>query len=200
MKVLIVDRFPVCREALSGIIGDRFGPCDFTYTEDLPAADTERSDGDPDVTLIDGDLSAAARGDIEPYVTRSSPRPVIIMAPQLDPMEVRWARGAGVRGVIPKTYSRQLVDAAIHLVIAGGSYFPNELRAPSAQAPAPAVRGLTGRQRQVLELIAAGLSNDSIARELGVSIGTVKLHAHQAFRMIGARNRTQAALWAQRNL
>ena len=60
--------------------------------------------------------------------------------------------------------------------------------------------GLTERQMDVVRLLARGLSNKAIARELGVSEGTVKVHLLAVFRMLGVRNRTSAVLAAQRFL
>jgi DNA-binding CsgD family transcriptional regulator len=65
--------------------------------------------------------------------------------------------------------------------------------------PAEACSGLaalTVRQREVLRLLATGLSVKGIARELGLSIGTVKTHLAQAYRILGARNRTEALIRA----
>lgn len=53
---------------------------------------------------------------------------------------------------------------------------------------------LTPRQREVMEQIALGKQNKEIARALGLSLGTVKVHSQYAFAALGAHNRTQAAI------
>jgi DNA-binding NarL/FixJ family response regulator len=58
---------------------------------------------------------------------------------------------------------------------------------------------LTRRERQVLALVGGGLANKQIARRLGISEKTVKAHLGRAFQRIGVGDRTQAALWAERN-
>jgi DNA-binding NarL/FixJ family response regulator len=68
--------------------------------------------------------------------------------------------------------------------------------APSALAQA----GLTERQVAVLRLLARGRANKEIARELGITEGTVKVHLLSVFRVLGVRNRTEAVLAAQRML
>ena len=50
-------------------------------------------------------------------------------------------------------------------------------------------RGLTPREREVACLVARGLSNKQVARELGLSAGTVKLHLHRIFQKLGVNNR-----------
>jgi DNA-binding NarL/FixJ family response regulator len=78
--------------------------------------------------------------------------------------------------------------------------------APKAAAQVIAARtspspsgDLSERERQVLVLVASGLANKQIARKLGISEKTVKGHLTQIFQAIGVTDRTQAALWAERN-
>ena len=66
----------------------------------------------------------------------------------------------------------------------------------SAAAPA---EQLSGREREVLLLVAEGSANKQIARRLGISEKTVKGHLTNIFRTLGVRDRTQAALWAERH-
>ena len=66
------------------------------------------------------------------------------------------------------------------------------------RAAAPA-EGLSDREREVLVLVAEGLPNKLIARRLDISEKTVKAHLTSIFRQIGVTDRTQAALWAERN-
>ena len=54
-------------------------------------------------------------------------------------------------------------------------------------------RHLTARQRQILTLLSEGCTNKEVARRLGVSAGTVKVHVSQILRALGVENRTQAA-------
>ena len=59
---------------------------------------------------------------------------------------------------------------------------------PTHEPPRP-VEELTFRQRQVFDLIVVGLSNKEIARTLGLSVGTVKVHISKLFDMLGVRHR-----------
>jgi DNA-binding NarL/FixJ family response regulator len=58
---------------------------------------------------------------------------------------------------------------------------------------------LTPRETEVLAMVRKGLANKQIARRLGITERTVKAHLSSAFQRIGARDRTQAAIWAERN-
>ncbi|MGQ0658261.1 MAG: two-component system response regulator NarL [Chromatiales bacterium] len=65
------------------------------------------------------------------------------------------------------------------------------------ESPAPADDNLlTERERQILRLIAAGMSNKHIARQLGISDGTVKVHVKNLLRKLNLRSRLEAAVWA----
>ncbi len=58
---------------------------------------------------------------------------------------------------------------------------------------------LSAREREVLTLVGKGMANKQIARQLGIAEKTVKAHLTQVFRAIDVADRTQAALWAERN-
>ncbi|KXF92662.1 helix-turn-helix transcriptional regulator [Phaeobacter inhibens] len=70
---------------------------------------------------------------------------------------------------------------------------PVDLRRMPASA---AARGLSGREWLILTKLIDGATNKSIANELGICEATVKVHLRTCFRKIGAKNRTQAAIWA----
>jgi DNA-binding NarL/FixJ family response regulator len=94
---------------------------------------------------------------------------------------------------------------AIRLILAGGTYAPLRFLsdAQSTQGEAPATAhglGLTPRQTEVLGLLARGLPNKLIARELGLTEATVKVHLLAIFRVLQAHNRTEAVVAAQRRL
>lgn len=60
--------------------------------------------------------------------------------------------------------------------------------------------GLTEQERRIVELIAAGMSNKVIARELGITEGTVKVHVKHLLRKLDLRSRVEAAVWAVEHL
>jgi LuxR family transcriptional regulator, positive regulator of biofilm formation len=60
--------------------------------------------------------------------------------------------------------------------------------------------GLTGREVEILSLIAIGATNEEIAEKLFISVNTVKTHVYNLFHKIKVPNRLQAALWAAKNL
>lgn len=106
----------------------------------------------------------------------------------------------GVDGFAPKSLSGDVIGAAIALVLAGGRYLPQrlaEMQLPERRiAAAPPPRLLTGRQLEVVRLMAKGQSNKDIARRLGIAPATIKTHVAQVIALTGASNRTEAAMRA----
>jgi DNA-binding NarL/FixJ family response regulator len=82
----------------------------------------------------------------------------------------------------------------------GNPYRLSELLAVEGADGPEALRGdqadLTAREREVLGLLAEGMSNKQIARVLGISVRTVTVHVSNLLRKTGAASRTEAALWA----
>ena len=98
-----------------------------------------------------------------------------------EPDELHRAIQAAARGEAPLT-----PKAAAEVLAARGTR-PGE------------ANGLSPREREVLILVAGGFANKQIARKLGISEKTVKGHLTRVFQVIGVTDRTQAAMWAQRN-
>jgi DNA-binding NarL/FixJ family response regulator len=120
----------------------------------------------------------------------------------------------GVQGFIPKAYSPDVMLSAVRLVLSGGVYVPPMMLDESgevAQSP-PAVSPqsdaasleerlrqlLTDRQIDVLWLLSQGKPNKVIARDLGISEGTVKIHLAAIFRALNVRNRVEAVVASRR--
>ena len=141
--------------------------------------------------------------------------PTVILSDLDDPEEVRFALAAGARGFVSTLLDPQLMCAALRLVRAGGKFAPPELfdewmrpRGNGAalgedESTAETIlhyEELTPRQTHVLQLLQQGFPNKVIATKLGMTESTVKVHVRQIMRRLGAKNRTEAALLAQRNL
>jgi DNA-binding NarL/FixJ family response regulator len=140
-------------------------------------------------------------------------RPVIVLSGTEDPSAIRHVLDLGVQGYIPKSSPPDVILNAVRLVVGGGIYVPPEaMKAASAtpMVPAFATAGgdglttkerlatvLTDRQIDVLKLLAKGRPNKLIARELGISEGTVKIHLAAIFRALHVRNRLEALVAAQ---
>lgn len=111
---------------------------------------------------------------------------------------------AGAAGLIPKNVSEPVVIAALRQVLAGQRYFPAALFAMKVAAEEDAAPGdalplatrlatLTPREREVLDHLATGLSNKGIARLVGCSDATVKVHVKAILKKLDAPSRAVVA-------
>jgi DNA-binding NarL/FixJ family response regulator len=170
----------------------------------------QRAQDEPDLALLDlympGSDGATWIGRLR---SRFPTLPIVVISGEESPVQVRALIDRGVAGFIPKSDSAAVVLQAVRLVLSGGTYAPLRLLGgfggprsdlDDEAAREPASHGLTQRQLDVLGLLARGLPNKLIARELGLSEGTVKVHLLAIFRALGVRNRTQAVVAAQKKL
>ena len=140
--------------------------------------------------------------------------PVLVVTSQEDPAWCQRLVRAGARGYVRKGVAATDLQLAIQTVLRGASWWDADATAAlrtwgaedgsepgeePSRGVAPARREatlalLTPREREVLEAMARGLSNREIARELGIGIGTVRVHGHQIMQKLEVANRTQAVL------
>jgi PAS domain S-box-containing protein len=104
-----------------------------------------------------------------------------------------------------KHTERELFDA-IEAVMADTSWFSRglieklaNLRRPGRESADGSSPNLTVRERQILNLICAGLSDDAIARKLGLSRNTVRNHGAALYRKLGIHKRSEAVIWGREN-
>ncbi|MDO9395143.1 MAG: response regulator transcription factor, partial [Herbiconiux sp.] len=166
----------------------------------------------PVVLLLD--LSLPGVGGIEATrrVRAEHPElPVLILTSSRDEEQLREALAAGATGYVVKDAEPAEIAAAVRAAARGGapidprmtrSLFPAGAPVPAATAAAERAADparVRGREAEVLRLLAQGLANKQIARELGISERTVKVHVGSVFRRLGVNDRVSAALWAREN-
>jgi two-component system response regulator DesR len=144
----------------------------------------------PDVALVDLLLAGESGAELCQKIREVSPQTRVLLISGAGRMAPAAARAAGASGFISKDWDAREVVAAVRMVGFGMTMF-----APKADQPEPL---LSPREREVLELIAAGSTNREIAQKLYLSPHTVKEHTSALYRKLQARNRAEAVLRAQR--
>ncbi len=144
----------------------------------------------PQVALVDLFLSGESGAEVCESIRRESPVTRVLLISGAGRISPAAARAAGASGFVSKDLEARELVAAVHRVGSGHTLFP-----PRAEQPAPL---LSPREREVLELIAAGSTNPEIAGRLYLSPHTVKEHTSSLYRKLGARNRAEAVQLAQR--
>ncbi|GAA0464954.1 MULTISPECIES: response regulator [Streptomyces] len=159
----------------------------------------------PDVIAMDVRMPLLDGIEATRAVLRSVPEPprILVVTTFEDDAYVYEALRAGADGFLLKRARPTEIVHAVRLVAEGGSLlFPASLRAMAAGRRNEGARaaferaGLTERERQVLRLMARGLSNAEVAAELVVGTETVKTHVSSVLTKLGSRDRTQAVIAA----
>ncbi|RSM61572.1 response regulator [Amycolatopsis sp. WAC 01376] len=159
----------------------------------------------PDVVLMDVRMPSVdgIRATTHLMSTMDNPPKVIVVTTFENDDYVYDALLAGASGFLLKRARPEEIVGAIRTVAAGESLlFPAAIRRLAAQqanrAPQDGLdgAGLTEREREVLRLMAGGLSNVEIAGELYLGVQTVKTHVGNVLAKLGARDRTQAVIKA----
>jgi DNA-binding NarL/FixJ family response regulator len=145
----------------------------------------------PDVLLLDLRMPDLGGDDVAREILRTHPAARIIILTTYDlEVDIRRAFDAGVSGYLLKETKLPDLLRAIRAVSEGRTWFPEEIRR-SAEASKEELE-LSGRQVEVLELVARGLSNKEIACIFGFSENGTKQHLRRIFTKLGAATRTEA--------
>lgn len=217
MRILIVDDHPIFREALGSLL-ERFypGAAVFEVSSVGEAIGVLTQYVEFDLIMLDVFVPSEDEVMGLALLLEKAPQtPVVIMSGANNADFAHKLIEQGARGYIAKSAGAGEVKNALHLILAGEIYIsPSLLAGKESWAVAEpedesmsaepetddlaGVAGLTPRQQAVLRLMAKGLPNKSIAKELHCSDGTVKLHVSAILRALHARNRTEAVLAASR--
>lgn len=155
-----------------------------------------------DVVLLDLGLPGLGGMETCRRISAEQPQlPVLVITSQEDPAWCRRMVRAGARGYVRKGVAAADLQLAIQTVLRGASWWDaeattalRELGADGAEDGAASLALLTPREREVLDGMGRGWSNQQIADALGISLGTVRVHGHSIMQKLEVSNRTQAVL------
>jgi len=199
IRVFVVDDHPLIRNGLAGMIDAEAGlegvgeaGSGDEAVQRLPALA-------PDVVLMDlvmpGLDGIEAVAALHPRLPQTR---FLILTSLIDPAAVRRAMAAGASGFLSKTASADELVAAIRSAHAGRRVLAPEATDAlfEASRQAPTGGDLTPRERELLALMARGLSNQEIVAELAIAMPTVKFHIGNILGKLAVDNRTEAVLKA----
>jgi two-component system nitrate/nitrite response regulator NarL len=205
MRVLLIDDHALFRIGLRELLErrgidvvDAVGECDEGIRRVTATA--------PDVVLLDMRMPKASGLDmLRRLRAAGQTMPVAMLTTSDDERDLIDSLQAGAQGYLLKDMEPDELIAALEDMLAGKTVVAKELTGALAKAvsgdtpvvePKRVFSDLTPRERQILCHVAEGQSNKTIARELGISDGTVKLHVKAILRKLNVRSRVEAAVIA----
>lgn len=205
IRVLVVDDHFVVRKGVCALLANAFDILVVGEAEDGRQAVEEAERCVPQVILMDLRLPKVDGVEATRRILAAQPKIGILMLTGTDAdAEVLNAIKAGALGYLAKSSQREEFLEAIRQVARGEVWLPprltRQLMNHFKPHPAPeAVESLTGRESEVLALLARGRSNRRIAEELSISEVTVRTHVSHILDKLGVSNRVEAVLHALRS-
>jgi DNA-binding NarL/FixJ family response regulator len=208
IRVIVVDDQPVVRGGFAAIVDGEPDMSVVGQAADGAAAVALAEQLSPDVVLMDIRMPGMDGLTATRLLTAAGDRPRVLVLTTFDlDAYVYEALRAGASGFLLKDAEPDDLLRAIRVVAAGEGMLAPAVTRRLIQAfasgtpttppeSAPTLDALTPREREVLGLIAAGLSNTEIGVELGVATGTVKTHVNALLAKLGVRDRVQATILA----
>lgn len=209
IRILLVDDHAVVREGLRAFLGLQDAFEIVGEAADGEEAVQRAAELEPDVILMDlvmpGLDGVSAMRELRRRGGRAAKAKVIVLTSFLDDDRLLPALEAGAAGYLLKNSQPTELARAVRAAQAGEAIIDPTAAARLVRALSDPDRGrpsgapldqLTGREREVLTLIAQGRANKRIALELGISEKTVKAHVGHVLAKLGVSDRTQAAVLA----
>ncbi|MFV2056761.1 MAG: response regulator [Thiohalomonadales bacterium] len=208
MKVLLIDDHTLFRMGLKGLL-------ERSDIEVVAAASTGREgleivdQHDPEVILLDMRMP-----DIDGLMVLRQLRdrgitvPITMLTTSTDESDLVQCLRSGAQGYLLKDMDPDDLVAALRKIVEGETIVAPQLAGtlaralqdkPLSQTPKTPLSDLTPREREIIGHLAEGQSNKAIARDLGISDGTVKLHVKAILRKLHVRSRVEAAVIAVEN-
>ncbi|MBW4449462.1 MAG: response regulator transcription factor [Spirirestis rafaelensis WJT71-NPBG6] len=200
IRVMVVAASPVVRAGLSAVLTSNPKLTVVGSASDLDALLREVQ-LQPDVVLLDlsGNLQQSVWEKLLLMQEEQYSSPIIVIADELDSINLEVALRSGVRGILPDTSTESEIMAAVEAIA-----FNLIVLHPDAVELLPLkesmrekvtltpIQTLTPREIEVLEMLGSGLGNKAIAKRLHISDHTVKFHVSSIFGKLGVSSRTEA--------
>jgi DNA-binding NarL/FixJ family response regulator len=208
IHLVIIDDHPLFREGVANTL--RADPDITLVGEGMTAADAVRLAGEvlPDIILLDLTIPGGGLRAAQAIAAAYPVIKLVMLTASEDEDDVLTAMKSGARGYILKGVSARELIRIIRAVAAGEGYVPPSLAAsllaemtgtaPAGRTAASPLDALSEREHQILEGVAAGLSNKEIGKQLVLTEKTVKHYMTNILQKLQVRNRVEAALLAQK--
>jgi DNA-binding NarL/FixJ family response regulator len=200
INVLIADRYVLFGRGLEGLLQEERPGWAFEHAASLEEMFECLRTQPADLVLIDLSLPGLSGAEgLQEIRTRCPNQSIMVTADDEDRSTILGCLTAGAHGYVLRSTTMKQLLRAIETVLSGCVFAPAALTgaAPASRPPAmasgsPLLTHLTDRQIEVFHLLAEGCATKTIARRMGLAVGTVKVHLAAIYRVLGAHSRVEA--------
>lgn len=201
LKILLVDDHEMFRDGISMLLAKEYPEVEVIQAENLQQALNHlRTHINIEMILLDLHLQESSpHENIKSIKSRHPKIPITVISGEERPEFIRNILEYGVKAYVPKSIGNKEFIDAIKQVLIGKEYVPAGIAAEikrSEDEGIPSFDSLTDRQKQVLALMAQGISNQEIAERLNISGNTITVHVKNILKILNASNRTEAGFIA----
>lgn len=195
IRLLLYSDTPVMAAGLSSLLRAASGFELATVDGSLAELRSAVSAVDPHIVLMDftSELPPEIPGDLDPGLLARS---VVLWVYDIPPEVALHAMSLGVRGILRSTLGLELVLRCLQKVHQGELWFEKALMDDGLDTRKA---DLTGREIQLIRLLAMGLKNKEISGMLSITEGTVKVYLSRLFQKLGVKDRFELALYGMKN-
>ena len=190
LRCLVLDEHPVVRQGVRALLERAIDGVEVVDAPTVERAVESTVHGGPDVVILDPRGQAEGLDALVLLLRERTDAAVVVFTSNGGARRVGEALRAGVKGYVRKDSPPEDLVRAIEAARAGDFYVDPALS--SALVLGDDDRGLTARQREILQMLADGRQTEAVARDLGLSTETVRTHAKRILSKLGAETRTQA--------
>jgi DNA-binding NarL/FixJ family response regulator len=205
ISIVIADDHPVVLKGLQSLISAEPDMCVLATAPDGAQALATIRELRPDIAVLDISMPDLSGLDVLTAAAGEKlPTKVVVLTASARDNQIVAAVNGGARGLMLKDAAPDELVDCLRAVANGELWHPPELVAEAfaryaesgSEGRSAAMQLLTPRERQIVTLVAEGLSNKEIARALSVSEGTIKIHLHNIYKKLNVPNRTSLAAFA----
>lgn len=201
IRILMIDDHALFREGMRYVLQQLADEVDVLDTGDVETG-FQLAAANPDLDLALLDLNMPGSFGISTAASfhqRFPCIPLVVVSGSDERDEIERVMEIGAMGFISKMSASKIMLSALRMVLEGGIYLPPQLLSrrepqekPDGRLSRPGKHGLTLRQIETLQHLAAGFSNKDIAQKMDISEGTVKVHTAAIYQLLRVKTRTEA--------
>jgi DNA-binding NarL/FixJ family response regulator len=209
IRVALVDDHRLFREGLRALLGTQPDLCVVAEASDAREAPAAVESSEPDVVVLDYQLKGVAGPSIvRDLLERNRNRRILVLSMHTEEDRVAQAMAAGALGWASKEQGAAELFGAIRMVASGRTYlapavahfsFDDYSRTQRDGKPTSPLGPLTGREKEVFELVIRGMPNDTIAQTLTISRRTVETHRSRILHKLHAHSVADLMRFAARH-